>query len=73
MFVPGLGAHPEECWETKDFKWPTDSLAKDFPKSRILLYMYESVWQGALQVEQFMDNIAMGLLVGVAASREKVC
>ncbi|KAK8002173.1 hypothetical protein PG991_014395 [Apiospora marii] len=71
VFVPGLGAHPEECWETKDFKWPTDSLAKDFPKSRILLYMYESVWQGALQVEQFMDNIAMGLLVGVAASREK--
>ncbi|KAK7955272.1 hypothetical protein PG988_015966 [Apiospora saccharicola] len=72
VFVPGLGAHPEECWETKDFKWPTDSLAKDFPKSRILLYMYESVWQGALQVEQFMDNIAMGLLVGVAASREKL-
>ncbi|KAK8017828.1 hypothetical protein PG993_014154 [Apiospora rasikravindrae] len=39
VFVPGLGAHPKECWEEEHFKWPTDSLAKDFPRSRILLYM----------------------------------
>ncbi|KAK6835123.1 hypothetical protein PG987_009817 [Apiospora arundinis] len=73
ILVPGLGAHPEKCWETKDFNWPTDGLAKDFPKSRILLYMYESVWQGALMVEQFMDNLALGLLTGLAAFRDKKC
>ncbi|KAK7965799.1 uncharacterized protein PG986_000076 [Apiospora aurea] len=72
VFVPGLGAHPKECWEEEHFKWPTDSLAKDFPRSRILLYMYESCWQGAFKVRQFMDNLSMGLLMGLAAHRDKV-
>ncbi|KAK8067324.1 hypothetical protein PG997_014071 [Apiospora hydei] len=71
VFVPGLGAHPKECWEEEHFKWPTDSLAKDFPRSRILLYMYESCWQGAFKVRQFMDNLSMGLLMGLAAHRDK--
>lgn len=70
--VPGLGAHPTECWETKNFKWPTDALAKDFPRSRILLYMYQSAWQGTLQVEQQMDNVAAGLLAAINAHRDKV-
>lgn len=67
-----MGAHPTECWETKDFKWPTDALAKDFPHSRILLYMYQSAWQGAYKVEQQIYNLAMGLLVAIDAHRDKV-
>ena len=60
-----------QCWETKNFKWPTDALAKDFPRSRILLYMYQSAWMGALKVEQHMYNLAMGLLVAIDAHSDK--
>ncbi|KAI0015385.1 ankyrin repeat-containing domain protein [Xylariomycetidae sp. FL0641] len=75
VFVPGLGAHPEDSWrsEKTGFNWASDrdGLARDFPRARILLYMYESAWQGSLKVKQFIRNIAMGLLTGLKSKREK--
>ncbi|KAI1767447.1 hypothetical protein GGR53DRAFT_463345 [Hypoxylon sp. FL1150] len=72
VFVPGLGAHPEESWQspTTNFNWTTDGLVRDFPRARILLYMYESAWTGSLKVKQFMSNIAMSLLTGLKSKRE---
>ncbi|KAI0833055.1 hypothetical protein F5Y06DRAFT_185254 [Hypoxylon sp. FL0890] len=72
VFVPGLGAHPEESWksESTGFNWTTDGLVRDFPRARILLYMYESAWTGSLKVKQFMSNIAMTLLNGLSSKRE---
>ncbi|KAI1135696.1 hypothetical protein F5Y05DRAFT_168773 [Hypoxylon sp. FL0543] len=72
VFVPGLGAHPEESWKSEDtgFNWTTDGLVRDFPRARILLYMYESAWTGSLKVKQFMSNIAMTLLNGLSSKRE---
>ncbi|KAI1452157.1 hypothetical protein F4805DRAFT_448633 [Annulohypoxylon moriforme] len=71
VFVPGLGAHPEESWksESTGFNWTTDGLIRDFPRARILLYMYESAWTGSLKVKQFMSNIAMTLLNGLKSKR----
>lgn len=70
VLVPGLGAHPEKCWESEHekskFNWTTDKdagLVKDFPKARVLLYMYESAWIGGYKVKQFMDNIARFLVI----------
>jgi alpha-beta hydrolase superfamily lysophospholipase len=48
-----------------------DGICATFPKARILLYMYESAWQGQLKVNQFMDNISKTLLVALRAKREK--
>lgn len=74
MFVPGLGANPEDSWKSSktDFNWTThaDGLQRDFPRARLLLYMYDSAWTGQLKVKQFMGNIAMGLLVGLRSKRE---
>ncbi|KAI0380721.1 hypothetical protein F5Y04DRAFT_256583 [Hypomontagnella monticulosa] len=72
VFVPGLGAHPEDSWksETTGFNWTTDGLVRDFPRARLLLYMYESAWTGSLKVKQFMSNIAMTLLNGLRSKRE---
>ncbi|KAI1414542.1 hypothetical protein F5Y13DRAFT_197539 [Hypoxylon sp. FL1857] len=72
VFVPGLGANPEESWksETTGFNWTTEGLVRDFPRARILLYMYESAWTGSLKVKQFMSNIAMTLLNGLRSKRE---
>ncbi|KAH9986355.1 hypothetical protein F4779DRAFT_305512, partial [Xylariaceae sp. FL0662B] len=72
VFVPGLGAHPEDSWksETTKFNWTTEGLVRDFPRARILLYMYESAWTGALKVKQFMSNVAMTLLNGLRSKRE---
>ncbi|KAI1155722.1 hypothetical protein F4825DRAFT_406258 [Nemania diffusa] len=73
VLVPGLGAHPEESWksETTKFNWTTEALVRDFPKSRVLLYKYQSAWTGSLKVKQFMPNIAMGLLTSLQSEREK--
>ncbi|KAI2623140.1 hypothetical protein GGR54DRAFT_37967 [Hypoxylon sp. NC1633] len=72
VFVPGLGAHPEDSWksESTNFNWTTDGLVRDFPRARILLYMYESAWSGPLKVKQFMGNVAMSLLNGLKSLRE---
>ncbi|KAL7953358.1 hypothetical protein V8C34DRAFT_321248 [Trichoderma compactum] len=74
VFVPGLGANPEDSWKSSktDFNWTThaDGLQRDFPRARLLLYMYDSAWTGQLKVKQFMGNIAMGLLVGLRSKRE---
>ncbi|KAI0169704.1 hypothetical protein GGR52DRAFT_478508 [Hypoxylon sp. FL1284] len=72
VFVPGLGAHPEESWvsPTTGFNWTTNGLVRDFPRARILLYMYESAWTGSLKVRAFMSNIAMSLLSGLKSKRE---
>ncbi|KAJ8125223.1 hypothetical protein O1611_g8416 [Lasiodiplodia mahajangana] len=73
VLVPGLGAHPEESWksESTKFNWTTEALVRDFPKSRVLLYKYQSAWTGALKVKQFMANIAMALLISLQSEREK--
>ncbi|KAL7940787.1 hypothetical protein V8C42DRAFT_336550 [Trichoderma barbatum] len=74
VFVPGLGANPEDSWKSSktEFNWTThaDGLQRDFPRARLLLYMYDSAWIGQLKVKQFMGNIAMGLLVGLRSKRE---
>ncbi|KAI1125379.1 hypothetical protein F5Y10DRAFT_247292 [Nemania abortiva] len=73
VLVPGLGANPEESWksESTKFNWTTEALVRDFPKSRVLLYKYQSAWTGALKVKQFMPSIAMALLIGLQSEREK--
>ncbi|KAJ6263870.1 Ankyrin-1 [Drechslerella dactyloides] len=74
--VPGLGAPPLESWKSVDpkneFNWLTDrdGLAKEFPRARILLYMYQSAWSGSLKVRQFMSNLAMTLLYGLHDKRK---
>ncbi|CCC07660.1 unnamed protein product [Sordaria macrospora k-hell] len=72
VLVPGLGAHPEKSWESENekskFNWTTDKdggIIKDFPKARVLLYMYESAWTGDYKVKQFMDNIARFLVISL--------
>ncbi|KAI1485550.1 hypothetical protein F5X96DRAFT_659519 [Biscogniauxia mediterranea] len=72
VFVPGLGASPKDCWksETTGWNWTTEGLERDFPRARILLYMYESAWTGPLKVKQFMGNVAMALLIGLRSKRE---
>ncbi|KAI0595658.1 hypothetical protein F4775DRAFT_568533 [Biscogniauxia sp. FL1348] len=72
VFVPGLGASPKDCWksETTGWNWTTEGLERDFPRARILLYMYESAWTGPLKVKQFMSNVAMALLIGLRSKRE---
>lgn len=74
VFVPGLGAHPEESWKSAKtgFNWTTheDGIIKDFPRARVMLYMYESAWIGSLKVKgQVMSNIAMTLLVCLQSKR----
>ncbi|KAJ4416134.1 hypothetical protein N0V85_002402 [Neurospora sp. IMI 360204] len=77
VLVPGLGAHPEKSWESGNekskFNWATDKdggIIKDFPKARILLYMYESAWVGDYKVKQFMNNIAHTLLTCLKTKRK---
>ncbi|KAM0425795.1 hypothetical protein ACHAPT_009046 [Fusarium lateritium] len=74
VFVPGLGAHPEDSWRSAKtgFNWAIDKdgLAKDFPNARILLYMYESAWMGRLKVKQFLGNLASTLLDGLDGTRK---
>ncbi|KAK6088814.1 hypothetical protein SCUP234_00018 [Seiridium cupressi] len=74
VFVPGLGANPEDSWKSSktDWNWMTsaDGLIRDFPRARVLLYLYESAWTGALKVKQFLSNISMALLVGLRSKRE---
>ncbi|KAI0201255.1 ankyrin repeat-containing domain protein [Astrocystis sublimbata] len=72
VLVPGLGAHPEESWksESTQFNWTTEALVKDFPKSRVLLYKYQSAWRGSLKVKQFMANVAMAMLTGLQSVRK---
>ncbi|KAK7422687.1 hypothetical protein QQX98_001475 [Neonectria punicea] len=44
VLVPGLAAHPEDSWKSKTgFNWTTheDGIIRDFPRARIMLYMYE--------------------------------
>ncbi|KAI1284504.1 hypothetical protein F5Y07DRAFT_346775 [Xylaria sp. FL0933] len=73
VLVPGLGAHPEESWksESTKFNWTTEALIRDFPKSRVLLYKYQSAWTGSLKVKQFMANIAMAMLISLQSERKK--
>jgi hypothetical protein len=70
--VPGLGANPEDSWKSpkSNFNWTKEALDRDFPRARILLYMYESAWSGALKVDQFMSNIAKQLLTGLKSKRD---
>ncbi|KAM3070075.1 hypothetical protein ACMFMG_003893 [Clarireedia jacksonii] len=74
VFVPGLGAHPHDSWKSTktDWNWmkSADGLRGACPKARILLYKYESAWQGPLKVSQFLDNLSRVLLVALRSKRE---
>lgn len=74
VFVPGLGAHPEDSWKSakSGFSWASDKdgVARDFPSARVLLYMYESAWTGPLKIKQFIGNLALTLLHGLHEKRE---
>lgn len=75
VFVPGLGADPINSWRSNinDFNWTSDKdgIVRDFPKSRVLLYLYESAWTGPLKVKQYLGNLASTLLHGLKINREK--
>ncbi|KAF3929654.1 Ankyrin-2 [Arthrobotrys entomopaga] len=74
--VPGLGTPPLDSWKSADprneFNWLSDKdgLPKEFPKARILLYMYQSAWYGPLKVRQFMSNLATTLLYALKDKRK---
>ncbi|KAK6542248.1 hypothetical protein TWF694_006211 [Orbilia ellipsospora] len=74
--IPGLGTPPLESWKSADpkneFNWLSDKdgLPKEFPKARILLYMYQSAWYGPLKVRQFMSNLATTLLYALKDKRK---
>jgi hypothetical protein len=73
VLVPGLGAHPERSWQWKGdkdgFNWTNECLKRDFPRARVLLFMYQSSWTGPLQVHQFMNNVANQLLTALKSVR----
>lgn len=77
VLVHGLGADPINCWrssqENNTFNWTSneDGLRRDFPRARILLYQYESAWEGSLKVKQYMPNLAKTLLSRLQTAREK--
>ncbi|KAK0724623.1 hypothetical protein B0H67DRAFT_568395 [Lasiosphaeris hirsuta] len=74
VLVPGLGANPDDSWKSAktEWNWTTspDGLIKDFPRARILLYMYESAWNGPLKVKNYMSNIALTLLTALRSMRQ---
>lgn len=75
VFVPGLGANPEDSWKSAktEFNWMTDDdgIVKDFSRARVLLYMYESAWIGNLKVKApVMSNIAMTLMHCLKSKRQ---
>ena len=75
VLVPGLGADPVRSWKSNssEYNWIShkDGLVRDFPRSRILLYQYESAWTGPLKVKQYLTNLGMTLLHGLKIKREK--
>lgn len=74
VFVPGLGADPIESWKSSnsDFNWMKDEtgIQSQFPRARILLYKYESAYNGGFKVKQDIENLANTLLVALSAKRE---
>ncbi|KAJ4303185.1 hypothetical protein N0V90_002078 [Kalmusia sp. IMI 367209] len=82
VFVPGLGAHPLKSWQPEPedgdpsktaWNWASDEqgILKEHPSARILLYWHESDWKGSFKVEQFLDNLAIGLLDSLRVIRPK--
>lgn len=69
-----MGAHPEDCWKSAKtgWNWTTneDGIIKDFPRARVLLYMYDSAWIGNLKVKNYISNIAMSLLICLRSLRD---
>ncbi|KAK1252185.1 hypothetical protein MKX08_003372 [Trichoderma sp. CBMAI-0020] len=74
VFVPGLGADPIESWKSSnsDFNWMKDEtgIQSQFPRARLLLYKYESAYNGGFKVKQDIENLANTLLVALSAKRE---
>ncbi|KAK4034966.1 ankyrin repeat-containing domain protein [Parachaetomium inaequale] len=74
--VPGLGADPSRSFgsETpRGFNWLTDEregVRSDIPKSRVLLYHYDSRWLGAQAKEQTIYNVAILLLESIVEKRK---
>ncbi|KAK0639084.1 ankyrin repeat-containing domain protein [Cercophora newfieldiana] len=74
--VPGLGADPSRSFgsETpRGFNWLTDEregIHADIPKSRVMLYHYDSRWLGTQSKEQTIYNVATLLLESIIEKRK---
>ena len=74
--VPGLGADPSRSFgsETpRGFNWLTDEregIHADVPKSRVMLYHYDSRWLGTQSKEQTIYNVAILLLESIIEKRK---
>ena len=74
--VPGLGADPSRSFgsETpRGLNWLSDEregIRSDVPKSRVLLYHYDSRWLGAQAKEQTIYNVAILLLESIVEKRK---
>src|SRR5690349_5435675 len=74
--VPGLGADPSRSFgsETpRGLNWLSDEregIRSDIPKSRVLLYHYDSRWLGAQAKEQTIYNVAILLLESIVEKRK---
>lgn len=74
--TPGLGSTQpidETTGKPAHFNWmlDDDGLIKEFPKARILLYMYESAFYGSLKIPyQNLNNLGEGLLSALADRRQ---
>ncbi|KAK4455223.1 ankyrin repeat-containing domain protein [Podospora aff. communis PSN243] len=74
--VPGLGADPSRSFgsETpRGFNWLTDEregIHADIPKSRVMLYHYDSRWLGTQSKEQTIYNVAILLLESIIEKRK---
>ncbi|KAI1465515.1 uncharacterized protein F4812DRAFT_439075 [Daldinia caldariorum] len=60
VLIHGLGGHPEKTWRSSYKFWPRDRLAISFPKSRVLVYGYDSkvtkFGTGAASQNSFLDH-----------------
>ncbi|KAM0550707.1 hypothetical protein ACHAPJ_008772 [Fusarium lateritium] len=75
--VPGLGAHPEQCWtgETQNggtFNWLKDEkgLVSVSATARIMLWQNASAWVGRNRVDQDLYSLAHELLVALQDVRK---
>ncbi len=70
LSVPGLGSHPIDAFKEKngDHVWIRDSLPKDIPSARILVYGYDTTTRDA-DDKYSISDLAMAFLDSVTAFR----
>jgi hypothetical protein len=69
--VHGLAVDPKKTWKTQGVNWLKDAhmLPNIVPESRIMLFEYESEYQGESAIAQRLSLIAERLLLELDASR----